>query len=111
MSDKPTVGRIVHFYDHARPDEADPKHRQVYTTKRPWFHFLSRPESDPTPQMGPANNFGPGPYPAMIVQTIDGKSSVNIVVIGWEGPWTEEAVEFADGPQKEGRYCIWPPRA
>ena len=110
MSDKPTVGRIVHFYDHARPDESDPKYQPFYPVKRTWFHFLSRPDSDPSPKLLPANNFGHGPYPAMVIQTFGNKSLFNIIVFGWDGLWREEFVEFSETPRTEGRYCIWPPR-
>lgn len=86
-----TVGRVVHFYsDH-----------------------LNAGEGSCAP--GGYNNAGTGPYAAMVTQTIEGSSLINLMVQPPCGaPFHEGEVAHQDDPLPEGetrtRYWVWPPR-
>ena len=80
---KPTIGRIVHFYDESlagKPYKGDIR----------------------------LNGSDKGPYPAMVIQTFNG-DYVNLLVHAWGGDWREGSIaERVD--DKQVRYWVWPPR-
>jgi hypothetical protein len=84
MSDKPGVGRIVHFYNAALANER--KHSSGVEL----------------------NGVGAGPYPAMVIQSFDGPY-VNLIVHGWGGDWREGSVS-EKSETNSSRYWEWPPR-
>lgn len=80
---KPTVGRIVHFYDQSLAGKGYKNEVNL-------------------------NGQGAGPYPAMVVQSFDGPY-VNLVVHGWGGDWREGSVS-EQSETNNSRYWVYPPR-
>jgi hypothetical protein len=83
MGTKPTVGRIVHFYDYSLATSRDKDGIAL-------------------------NGQGAGPYPALVVQTFDGPY-VNLLVHAWGGDWREGSVS-EKSENNNSRYWVWPPR-
>lgn len=79
---KPTIGRIVHFYNTALAGRRD--HNGVNL-----------------------NGSDIGPYPAVVIQTFDGPY-VNLLVHAYGGDWREGSVS-EKGDDNKSRYWVWPP--
>lgn len=93
MSDKPTVGRIVHFYDQLLVG-VNSKHAY----------------NDAGSQIVSLNGQNAGPYPAMVIQTFQGSEYVNLRVMAYGGEWTEGSVSENGKHDGSARYWEWPPR-
>lgn len=83
MTIKPTIGRIVHFYNQSLSDQRE-------------FNGIN------------LNGSGAGPYPAMVIQDFSGPY-VNLIVHAYGGDWREGSVsEKSD--TNNSRYWEWPPK-
>lgn len=85
VSQRPSVGRIVHFYSQRVADR------------------------DPTRAGFGLNGQGEGPYPAIVLQVTPNGQYVNLHVMGWGDAWDEGSVS-GDKTQSPTRYWEWPPR-
>lgn len=85
MTDKPTVGRIVHFY-----------------TKTP-------PTKPGSAEPG-INAAGEGPYAALVIQRFDSGDYVSLHVFAFDYDWMEGSVSEGDPENNPGRCWCWPPR-
>ena len=83
MSGKPTVGRIVHFYNTGLKG-------QDYLNG---VHL---------------NGQGAGPYPALVLQSFDGPY-VNLLAHAYGGNWAEGSVS-EKSEANAARYWEWPPQ-
>jgi hypothetical protein len=85
MREKPSVGRIVHFYNHALAG------------------FWEKDGID-------LNGTGAGPYPAVVIQDFPGPYS-NLLIHAYGGDWREGSVsEYSAEDSSATRYWVWPPR-
>lgn len=86
ITQRPSVGRIVHFYSRKVADR------------------------DPARAGYGLNGQGEGPYPAIVLQVSSGGQYVNLRVMGWgEASWDEGSVSD-DKTVSPNRYWEWPPR-
>lgn len=80
---KPTIGRIVHFYNKALDGKHDFQGVQL-------------------------NGSGAGPYPAVVLQAPADGRYANLLVHAWGGDFREGSV--SEGEASGSRYWVWPPR-
>lgn len=83
---KPTVGRIVHFYDKTLKDAPVSHNNHVNL-----------------------NGQGVGPYPALVIQDFPGPY-VNLYVFAYGGWWSEGSVSEFDEKTNASKYWAWPPK-
>jgi hypothetical protein len=81
---KPTVGRIVHFYNTSLAAPVGHSHTGINL-----------------------NGQGAGPYPALVIQDFPGPY-VNLLVHAWGGDWREGSVS-EKSETNASRYWEWPP--
>jgi hypothetical protein len=81
---KPSIGRIIHFYNTSLANQGD-------------YNGVN------------LNGTGAGPYPAMVIQDFTSGPYVNLIVHAYGGDWREGSVS-EKSETNASRYWEWPPK-